>query len=119
VADADNNGTIDTPDFFGGYLRSQPTITLPTNANDPQSAALGLTPNGTAPTSTQINTALGIPSGTPPNGGYLVNNGIAVTGGIYIQGTPNLVKVYADTALDRQYYRISFGPNHMSIEVDP
>ena len=119
VADANNNGTIDTPDFFGGYLRSQPTITLPANANDPQSAALGLAPNGTAPTSTQINTALGIPSGPPPNGGYLVNNGTAVTGGIYLQGTASVVKVYADTTLDRQYYQIGYGPNHMTIEVDP
>src|SRR5437016_4222914 len=49
IADANNNGSIDTPDFFGGYQRSQPTVTLPTNANDPQSAALGLTPNGTVP----------------------------------------------------------------------
>ncbi|HEY6194148.1 MAG TPA: DUF4900 domain-containing protein [Candidatus Eisenbacteria bacterium] len=119
IADADNNGTIDTPDFFGGYLRSQPTVTLPTNANDPQSAALGLTPNGTAPTTSQINTALtGSPTGTPANGGYVINSGVAVTGGVYIQGNANRVKVWADTTTDRQYYQVSVPPNFISVEVD-
>jgi hypothetical protein len=120
IADANNNGTVDAPDFFGGYLRSQPTVPLPTNANDPQSAALGRTPNGTAPTSGQINTALtGSATGTPANGGYLINDGVAVTGGIYIQGAASRVKVWADTVTDRQYYQISEPPNFISIEVDP
>src|SRR2546427_3099059 len=112
IADANNNGSIDAPDFFGGYLRSQATVTLPTNANDPQSAALGLTPNGTAPTSSQINTVLtGSATGTPANGGYVINSGAAVTGGIYIQGNANRVKVGADTTTDRQYYQVSVPPN--------
>jgi Tfp pilus assembly protein PilX len=121
VANADNNGTIDTPDFFGGYLRSQATITLPSNANDQQCVALGLTPsNGVAPTTGQINLALtGSSTGTPASGGHIVHNGSAVTGGIYIQGTAGRVRVFADTLTDRQYYQISSGPNHMSIEIDP
>jgi len=120
VADADNNGTIDQPDFFGGYFRSQPTITLPTNANDPWSAALGLTPNGSAPTSAQINTALtGSSSGTPVSKGYVINDGVNVTGGLYVYGTATRCKVFADTVTDRQYYQISVGSNHESIEVDP
>jgi len=117
--DANNNGTIDTPDFFGGYLRNQATVTLPANANDPQSAALGLTPNGTAPSNSQINTALtGSATGTPTNGGYVIHNGSAVSGGIYIQGTANRVKVWADTTTDRQYYQVSVPPNFISVEVD-
>jgi len=119
VADANNNGSIDMPKFYGGYLRSQPTIALPTNANDPQSFSLGLTPNGTAPTTTQVNTALGYPSGGAPSKGYVINDGTNVTGGLYVLGTATTVKVYADTTNDRQYYRISVGPNHMSIEIDP
>jgi Tfp pilus assembly protein PilX len=119
VVDANNNGTIDTPDFFGGYLRNQATVTLPTNANDPQSAALGLTPNGTAPSTGQINTALtGIATGTPANRGYLIHNGSAVSGGIYIQGTANRVKMWADTTTDRQYYQVSVPPIFISVEVD-
>jgi Tfp pilus assembly protein PilX len=118
--DANNNGTIDTPDFFGGYLRSQPTVPLPTNANDAQSAALGLTPNGSAPTSGQINTALtGSATGTPANGGYLINSGGAVTGGIYIQGNANRVKMWTDTTTHHQYYQVSVPPNFISVEVDP
>jgi Tfp pilus assembly protein PilX len=120
--DANNNGTIDTPDFFGGYLRGQPTVTLPTDANDPQSRALGLTPNGTAPTSSQINTALtGSATGTPVSKGYVITDaaGTTVTGGIYIQGNANRVKMWADTTTDRQYYQISVPPNFISVEVDP
>ena len=127
VANADNNGTIDTPEFYGGYLRSQPTITLPTNANDPQSAAMGLTPNGTAPSSSQINTLLtGSATGTPVNKGYLITNNTpnplsatTVTGGIYIYGSANRVKMWADTTIDHQFYQISCPPNFTSIEVDP
>jgi len=119
VADADNNGDIDTPEFYGGYLRSQPTISLPTNVNDQMCVALGLTPNnGTAPSSAQINTQLGVASGTPASKGYVVNNGTRVTGGLYIQGTATRVKVFADTVSDRQFYQISVGPNHISIEID-
>jgi Tfp pilus assembly protein PilX len=118
--DANNNGTIDTPDFFGGYLRGQTSISPPTTANDQQMSSLGLTVNnGTAPTSAQINLATTGNSATPPtSGGYLVNNGTAVTGGIYIQGTANRVKMFADTVTDRQYYQISVGSVHRSIEVD-
>jgi Tfp pilus assembly protein PilX len=121
VADADNNSTIDTPQFFGGYFRSQATIPLPANANNQQMAALGLTPSGgTAPTSSQINLALtGSTTGTPVSKGYVVNNGTAVTGGIYIQGTANVVKVYADTVTDLQYWQVGIGPNHVTIEVNP
>jgi len=121
VVDANNNGTLDTPDFFGGYVRGQTAIALPTNANDQWCKALGLTPSGgIAPTSSQINTQLGVPSGTPTNGGYVVHNASnQVIGGLYIQGTATVVKVYADTVTDRQYYRMSVGPNHVSVEVDP
>jgi Tfp pilus assembly protein PilX len=121
VADADNNGAVDNPQFFGGYLRSQSTITLPSNANDPQMASLGLTPNGSAPTSAQINTALtGSSTGSPVSKGYVITDaaGANVTGGLYIYGTATRVKMFADTTTDRQYYQISVGPNHESFEID-
>jgi Tfp pilus assembly protein PilX len=120
VADANNNGSIDAPEFYGGYLRSQSTITLPTNANDQWCVALGLAPSGgVAPTNTQIQTQLGV-SGTPASGGYVLHNASnQITGGIYIHGTATRVKMFADTTNDLQYYQISIGPNHMSIEIDP
>jgi Tfp pilus assembly protein PilX len=122
VIDANNNGTIDTPDFFGGYFRSQPTITLPTNANDPQSVALGLPPSGTAPTTAQINTVLtGSSTGTPVSKGYVITDptGTTVTGGLYVYGTATRCKMFADTVTDRQYYQIGVPPNFISVEVDP
>ena len=121
VVDANNNGSIDMPAFYGGYFRGQPTIALPANANDQQCVALGLTPSGgVAPTSSQINQALtGSPTGSPVNKGYVVNNGTAVTGGLYVPGTAARVKVSADTADRIQYWQISVGANHVSIEIDP
>ena len=120
VVDANNNGAIDMPNFYGGYLRGQAAIPLPTNANDQQMVSLGqAVNNGTAPTSAQINQATTGNSATPPtNGGYLVNDGVNVTGGIYIQGTANRVKMFADTVTDRQYFQISVGAAHKSIEID-
>jgi len=120
VADADNNGTVDDPDFFSGYFRNVPTIPLPMNANDQEMVALGLTANnGAAPTSGQINQALtGSPTGTPASKAYVINNATSVTGGIFIQGTANRVKVFADTVTKQQYYQISVGSNHVTIQVD-
>lgn len=119
VADADNNGSIDVPSFYGGYFRGQSTIPLPTNVNDPQSVALGLTPTGLAPTTTQINTALGYPSGGAPSKAYVINDGTNVTGGLYILGTATRTILSVDTTNDRQYYQLSVGGNHISVEVDP
>jgi Tfp pilus assembly protein PilX len=120
VVDANNNGAVDMPNFYGGYLRGQTAIPLPTNANDQQMVSLGLAVNnGTAPTSAQINQATTGNSATPPtNGGYLMNDGVNVTGGIFIQGTANRVKMFADTVTDRQYFQISVGSAHKSIEID-
>ena len=120
VVDANNNGTIDVPNFFGGYLRSQNSIAMPTNANDQQMVSLGApVNNGAAPTTTQINTLLGYPGSTAPNGGYLVNSGGFVSGGIYVVGTANQFRMYADTVTDRQYFQIGVGSSHISIEIDP
>ncbi len=118
---ANNNGTIDVPNFFGGYLRSFASIPLPTNAYNQQAASLGLNnwPANTVPTSAQINTQLGIGSGTPPAGVYLPHAGAALTGGIYVQGNADKVKMWADTLVNKQFYQITYGGSTVrTIEVD-
>jgi hypothetical protein len=105
---ADKNGTIDVPSFNGGFQRGAPTITLPTDPYNQQNAALGppLSPtSGTAPTTTQIRTQLGITTGSGvPNDVYLPHTGPTdvppntLLGGIYVQGDLSqcLMKVDAD-----------------------
>jgi len=117
VANAANNGTVDVPNFFGGYLRGQAAIPLPANGGQQEGAALGLAlAQGTQPTSTQIDNQLG---GPQPNGVYLPNNGLALVGGIYVKGGADLVKMWADTLLNKQYYQITQGGTQRSIQVDP
>lgn len=118
---ANNNGTIDVPDFYGGFNRGAPTVSLPPNSYDQQAAALGLPQTGTAPSNTLINTQLGTGagSGSPPNGVYLVNSGGAVTGGIYIQGNLDRMLCTADTVNNRQIYTLQQGGVTKTITVNP
>ena len=119
VADASYNGAIDVPNFYGGFLRGQTSIPLPANSNSQQQAALGLVETGSAPNNTTINTALGLGGGgTPPNDIYIPNNGVAVTGGIYVQGNADHVRLWADTLGNKQYYQVVQGSNTRTIEVD-
>lgn len=107
---ANNNGTLDAPNFYGGFDRGQPTVPLPTNSYNQQSAALGLTSTGSAPTNAQINAAIGgSGSGTPPNGIYLPVSGSNITGGLYVQGSLDQCRMWADTTTGLQYYRLVQG----------
>ena len=118
VANAANNGTVDVPNFFGGYLRGQAAIPLPANGGQQEGAALGLTlAPGASRTSTDYQNKLG--SANPPNGIYVLNNGVSMTGGLYVKGNADLVKVWADTLLNKQYYQITQGGTQRTIRVDP
>ena len=121
---ANNNGSKDVPNFFGGYLRGQMPVPLPTNSFNQQAAALGITglAPGVAPTNAQINTKLGLGSGsgTPPNNIYLPNDGSGnLTGGFYVQGQVDKVKMWADTLVNKQYYQFTQGSTQRTVEVDP
>ncbi len=117
---ANANGTVDVPLFYGGFERGVAGVPLPANSFNQQAAALGLTPVGVAPTNAQINTALGLGSGSgaPPNGIYLVNSGGAVTGGLYVQGSLNQCLVSADTVTNVQTYVMTQGGTTRTIRVD-
>jgi Tfp pilus assembly protein PilX len=118
---AANNGTIDVPNFFGGYLRGQSNVPLPTNSYNQQAAALGLSlAPGVAPTNAQINTALGLGgTSTPSSDIYLPHSGSTLTGGFYIQGTVDKIKMWADTLVNKQYYQFTQGSKQRTVEVDP
>lgn len=118
VANADNNGTVDVPQFFGGFQRNQPAIALPANGYTQQNAALGIS-GSAAPTNAQIDAAIGVGgTGTPPNGIYVPNNGLGVTGGLYVQGSADQVKMWADTLTNKQYYQITQGGTQRTIQID-
>lgn len=125
---ANNNGTVDVPNFLNGFQRSQPNVPLPTNAYNQQYMSLNWT-STTPPTNTDINNKLGTGagSGTPPNGIYFVNDGISVGGGVsgtmkgglYIQGDLTQAKMWADTTANKQWYQLTQGSTVKTICVDP
>jgi Tfp pilus assembly protein PilX len=108
---ADRNGTIDVPNFNGGFNRGAPNIALPADPFNQQNAALGRDPtSGTAPTTTQIRTALGITSGSGvPTDVYLPNTGPTgtppntLTGGIYVQGDLSQCLMKVDASGNQVY----------------
>jgi Tfp pilus assembly protein PilX len=118
---ASNNGTIDVPNFYNGFYRDEANIPLPTNAYNQQQEALGNAGATTAPTNSAVNTVLGTGAGTgtPPNGIYVVNSAGSVAGGIYIQGSLNQCKMWADTVGNRQWYQLTQGSTVRTICVDP
>lgn len=116
---ANSNGTIDVPDFYGGFQRGTAPIDLPANAYGQQNAALGRDPaNTTSPTNAQVNAALGLSgSSTPPNGIYLPDSAGALKGGIYVQGTLSRFLMSVDTD-GRQVYTLTQGTTTRTITVD-
>lgn len=116
---ASNNGTIDVPDFYNGFYRNQPNVPLPTNAFSQKEASLGITQTGTDPTNTEIRTALGLTGSTaPPNGIYVPNDGTSITGGLFVQGSLNTCKMWADTTSNYQWYQLTQGATVRTIRVD-
>ena len=118
--DADNNGAIDVPGFFGGFDRGEPAITLPANSYSQQNAALGRNPSDTTPPSNwDINAALGLGLGgsPPPTGVYVVHSGSSLNGGIYVQGNLDRMTTSLD-AYGRQVYTMRQGGTTTSITVD-
>lgn len=116
----DHNSSIDVPKLYGGFKRSQATVTLPTNSYNQQNAALGLDPtSAVSPSYATIRTQLGLGAGTtaPPNGIYLPNAASAVTGGIYVQGTLTSMLCSVDGS-GRQVYKLTQGATVKTITID-
>jgi hypothetical protein len=91
VLDADRNGTVDVPNFYGGFERGVARIELPTNSFSQLRASIGGNPSDTSPVTTaelraSLNIHKGTPADPPPVGVYVASKGAKATGGIYIQG---------------------------------
>lgn len=117
---ASSYGTTDQPQFFGGFIRGAAAVPLPSNANDQQAGALGLTlPTGTAPSAAQISAAL-LVAGTPSNQVYVLHDNLQnTTGGIYVQGDLSSLAMVADTLMHTQQYTFVQGGATTRITVDP
>jgi Tfp pilus assembly protein PilX len=121
---ANNNGTIDVPNFYGGFDRNQASVALPANNFNQQNAALGLDPSSSVPPSNStINAAIGsgAGSGTPPNGIYMVAGAGSpppVTGGLYVQGNLDQMLCKVDS-LGRQVYVMRQGSTTKTVTLSP
>ncbi|NNF06779.1 MAG: DUF4900 domain-containing protein, partial [Candidatus Eisenbacteria bacterium] len=105
--DANFNSTIDVPNFYGGFDRAVPTINLPTNSFSQERASLGGNAADTNPmTDTERRSLLGI-GGTGPltNGVYVPNSGGYLSGGIYVAGGAERMRLLVD-GTDRQVIQI-------------
>jgi hypothetical protein len=110
-----------SPTSSAAPCRGQSSVPLPTNSYNQQAAALGLNLSaGVAPTNAQINTALGLSGlSTPSSDIYLPHTGNTLTGGLYVQGTVDALRMWADTLVNKQYYQFTQGSKQRTIEVDP
>jgi len=124
---ANNNGSTDAPNFYNGFQRNQPSVAMPTNTWNQQEAAIGSPSVTTNPTTSAINTALGVSGSSTPNGIYVVSTAGNVTttgatgtmtGGIYVQGDLTQATMWADTVANRQWYQLSQGSTYKTIMVD-
>jgi Tfp pilus assembly protein PilX len=116
----DHNGNTDVPAFYGGFLRGQPQIDLPSNTYSQQNAALGGDPNDlTAPSNSTIRAKLGLSAGitAPPNDIYIADSANIMKGGIYVQG--NLDKcVMSIDGSNRQVYQLTQGATVVTVTID-
>ena len=120
---ANQNGVIDVPNFYGGFHRSEPIIALPTNSFSQERAAIGGNPADTSqPTNSEINAALGTnttnPTANPPNGVYLPNSGGWLTGGIYSVGNLNDMYLVAGSATQQIIRVIDAAGNNTDITIN-
>lgn len=114
-----HNGTVDVPNFYGGFERGADAITLPANAFDQQNAALGLpAKNSPPPTTARVDSVLGVSGSPTPSGIYLVHSAAnVVTGGLYVQGNLDQMLSKVD-ASGRQVYQLKQGAVTRTYTID-
>ncbi len=107
------------PVFNGGSQWGVPAIALPTNSFSQERASLGGDPNNTtAMSNSDKRTALGLGgSGALPTGVYYPTSGGNLTGGVYVQGTLDSLKLSRGTN-GEQIYRLLQGATTTTVTVD-
>lgn len=120
--DADRNGNIDVPNFYGGFDRGVSPIPLPSNSFCQERAALGYAAADTNPVPlSQRRSALGLDPGDTspvPTGIYVPNDGSAVTGGIYVAGDLQECRLSVDADNNQNYTLIDENGITKRIVVD-
>lgn len=123
----DSRPPCTVPIFAKGFSRNASNVPLPTSSLSQQRAALGMDPTNTsAPLASDICVAVGLhnppakncnSNPSVPNGVYLVNDGVSIKGGIYIQGNLDQLKLEA-SGNGKQIYTLKQGSNTWVITVD-
>jgi hypothetical protein len=121
--DADRNGNVDVPDFFGGFKRGVARIDLPTNSFSQLRAAIGGNPSDTSPVANaEICAKLGITGGTgselPPAGVYVASEGMKAVGGIYIQGEAKSIEMHVKGDAQQVYDIVDAKGRQWNVVVD-
>lgn len=101
--EADHNAPRDVPIFGEGFDREAPEIPMPENSTNQRAASVG----GAVEDNAQLRDRLGLPADStpPPDGIYVPNDGVSLTGGVYVQGDVSNVLLYVD-GNGRQCYDI-------------
>lgn len=107
------------PVFNGGSTWGVPTVALPTNSFSQERAALGSDPsNTTSMSNNEKRSALGMSGGSAlPTGVYYPTSGSNLTGGIYVQGTLDSLKLTRGSN-GEQIYRLAQGGTITTVTVD-
>lgn len=120
--DAERNGNIDVPNFYGGFDRNVPRIELPDNSFSQLRAAIGGNPSDTRPVTYQeINQSLNIKGGSVdevPVGVYVANKAGQARGGIYIQGEAQSVQLSVRNRYIQVYDIVDQRGDPWHVEVD-
>ncbi len=118
---ANNNGSIDQPSFYGGFNRNQATITLPANTYNQQGAAmLSTLALASTPTNSDLNLYVRgvVSSSALPTDVYVssqTGTGGTCSGGIYVQGTLDSLVMFPSGT--NQVYRFRQGTTTTMITV--
>lgn len=112
------NGTKDIPDFKSGFEAGASKIDLPPNDISQERATLGGDPSSTtAVGKDERNAALGTTGTTPPTGVYPAKSGTNMSGGIYVQGKVDSLKLGVNPS-GNQVYDFMQGTSGQRVVVD-
>lgn len=98
------------PYFAQGFQRNQPLAELPTSVLSQERAALGLPPGSTAAlTDSERAKALGLKGSSVPSGVYLANRSGSISGGFYIKGSLDSLRIEASRTGQQKYTFVQGG----------
>ncbi len=122
--EGDSRPPCTVPVFAKGFTRNADRVELPTSSLSQRRAALGFDPElSDEVTARQLCEALNVRpdcgvDSSVPDGVYVVNDGTAITGGIYVKGNVADLLVDGSARDGTQVYEFTQGANDVRVEVD-